>query len=175
MKLTCFLGFPCGSTGKESTCNAGDLGSTPGLGRSPGEAKGYPLQYSGLENSMDYIVHGVTKSWTRLSNFHFQEALGQFCHNIKILKEVSHLMLRSDNENSGLTSGLSGLYAIMSTNIWKHVRIPDVKKKFFTLKIIIFSQNNNYFIFSNIVSSAYALYIVSVVQLYSYITYEKHI
>ena len=47
-----FLGFPCGSDGKESTCNAGDLGSTPGLGRAPGEGKGYPLQYSGLENSM---------------------------------------------------------------------------------------------------------------------------
>ena len=43
-----FLGFPCGSAGKESTCNAGDLGSIPGLGRSPGEGKGYPLQYSGL-------------------------------------------------------------------------------------------------------------------------------
>ena len=52
-------------------CNAGDLGSIPGLGRSPGEGKGYPLQYSGLENSMDCIVHWVTKSWTRLSNFHF--------------------------------------------------------------------------------------------------------
>ena len=59
-----FLGFPCGSAGKESACNAGDLGSIPGLGRSPGEGKGYPLQYSGLENSMDYIVHGVAKSWT---------------------------------------------------------------------------------------------------------------
>ena len=46
-------GFPCGSAGKESACNAGDLGSIPGLERSPGEAKGYPLQYSGLENSMD--------------------------------------------------------------------------------------------------------------------------
>ena len=56
-----FLGFPCGSAGKESACNVGDLGSIPGLGRSPGEGKGYPLQYSGLENSMDYIVHGVTK------------------------------------------------------------------------------------------------------------------
>ena len=56
--------FPCGSAGKESTCNVGDLGSIPGLGRSPGEGKGYPLQYSGLENSMDCIVHGVTKSWT---------------------------------------------------------------------------------------------------------------
>ena len=62
-----FLGFPCGSAGKESTCNAGDLGSVPGLGRSPGEGKGYLLQYSGLENSMDCIVHGVIKSWTRLS------------------------------------------------------------------------------------------------------------
>ena len=55
------LGFPCGSAGKEYTCNAGDLGSIPGLGRSPGEGKGYPLQYSGLENSMDYIVHGVAE------------------------------------------------------------------------------------------------------------------
>ena len=64
-------GFPCGSAGKESACNAGDLVSIPGLGRSPGEGKGYPLQYSGLENSMDCIVHGVTKSRTRLSDFHF--------------------------------------------------------------------------------------------------------
>ena len=66
-----FKGFPCGSAGKESGCNAGDLGSIPGLGRSPGEGKGYPLWYSGLENSMDRIVHGVAKSWTWLSNFHF--------------------------------------------------------------------------------------------------------
>ena len=60
-----------GSAGKESVCNEGDLGSIPGLGRSPGEGKGYPLQYSGLKNSMDCIVHGVTKSWTQLSSFHF--------------------------------------------------------------------------------------------------------
>ena len=52
-----FLGFPWGSAGKESTCNAGDLGSIPGLGRSPREGKGYPLQYSGLENSMDYRLY----------------------------------------------------------------------------------------------------------------------
>ena len=64
-------GFPSGSAGKESVCNVGDLGLIPGLGRSPGEGKGYPLQYSGLENFMDYVVHGVTKSRTRLSNFHF--------------------------------------------------------------------------------------------------------
>ena len=53
-----------GSAGKESAYNAGDMGSIPGLGRPPGEGKGYPLQYSGLENSMDCIVHGVTESWT---------------------------------------------------------------------------------------------------------------
>ena len=57
-------------TGKESTSNLGDLGSIPGLGRSPREGKGYPLQYSGLENPLDCIVHGVTKSWKRLSDFH---------------------------------------------------------------------------------------------------------
>ena len=55
-------GFLCGSPGKESTHNAGDLGSIPGLRRSPGEGKDYPLQYSGLENSMDRIVHGAAKS-----------------------------------------------------------------------------------------------------------------
>ena len=57
-------GFPCGSAGKESACNVGDLGSIRGLGRSPGEGKGNPLQYSGLENFMDRIVHGVAKSRT---------------------------------------------------------------------------------------------------------------
>ena len=69
--LLMFLGFPFGLAGKESAHNAGDLGSIPGLGRSPGEGKGYTLQYSGLENFRDYIVHWVTKSQTRLSNFHF--------------------------------------------------------------------------------------------------------
>ena len=63
-------GFPGGSEVKASARNAGDLGSIPGLGRSPGDGKGYSLQYAGLENLMDCVVHGVTKSWTRLSNFH---------------------------------------------------------------------------------------------------------
>ena len=62
---------PCGSAGKESACNVGDLGSVPMLGQSPGEGKGHPVQYSGLENSIDSIVNGVTKNWTRLSDFHF--------------------------------------------------------------------------------------------------------
>ena len=68
-------GFPDSSVGKESTCNAGDPCSITGLGRSIQEGIGYPLQYSGLENSMDCTVHGVTKSWTRLSDFHFHFSL----------------------------------------------------------------------------------------------------
>ena len=80
--VVCFLvfldilsGFPCGSDGKESTCNAGDLSSIPGFGRSPGEGKGFPLQYSGLENFMDCIVHEVAKSQTQLSSFHFTHSV----------------------------------------------------------------------------------------------------
>ena len=70
-------GFPCGSADKESACNAGDLSLIPGLGRSPVEGKGYPLQYSGLENSMEYIVHGVAKSWKQLRDFHFTSTLNK--------------------------------------------------------------------------------------------------
>ena len=62
--------FHCDSDGKESACNAGDLGLIPELGRSPGEGKGYPLQYSGLETSMDCKAHGVTKSQTQLRDLH---------------------------------------------------------------------------------------------------------
>ena len=87
-----FLGFPCGSAGKESTCNAGDLGLIPGLGSSPGEGRGYQLQYSGLENSMNCIVHGVAKSQTQLSDFHFTAPphvylfrFFFFCHNYIII------------------------------------------------------------------------------------------
>ena len=61
--LTTVEGFPDSSVGKESSCNAGNPGSIPGLERSPEEGKGYLLQYSGLENSVDCIVHGVAKSW----------------------------------------------------------------------------------------------------------------
>ena len=84
LSTSVFLGFPCGLAGKESSCNVGDLGSIPGLGKYPEEGKSYPLQYSGLENSMDCIVHGVPKDQTRLSDFHFlsltlQDSDG-FCH-----------------------------------------------------------------------------------------------
>ena len=76
LKKSVNAGFPRDSDGKESTCNAGDPGSIPGSGRSPGEANGYPIQYSCLENSMDRgawlaTVHKVTKSWIRLNDFTF--------------------------------------------------------------------------------------------------------
>ena len=65
------LGFLCGSAGKESTCNAGDLGSIPGLGRYPGEGNGYPLHYSGLENSMDCTVRLILRLPLKIRNLYF--------------------------------------------------------------------------------------------------------
>ena len=74
LHLTC--GLPGGSAGKEFACIARNLGSIPVLGRSPGEGKGHPFQYSGLENSMGCMDHGATKSRTRLNDFHFQMPAG---------------------------------------------------------------------------------------------------
>ena len=74
--ICCFYpnkGSPGGSAGEESACKAGDPGSIPALGRSPGEGKGYPVQYSCLENPMNCIVHGIAKSRIQLSNFHFTQ------------------------------------------------------------------------------------------------------
>ena len=93
------MGFPGGSAGKESACNAGDLGSIPGLRRSPEEGNSYPLQYSGLENSMDSTVHGVAKSWTQMSDFCFMY------HNKSImpdflLKDWLDLSLASSQRSS---------------------------------------------------------------------------
>ena len=87
-----FREIPGGSAGKEAACNVGDLDSILGLGRSPGEAKGYQLQYSNLENSMNCIVHEVAKCQTGLSDFHFHPHLGDgtFC------------FIRSTNSNVNL-------------------------------------------------------------------------
>ena len=90
-----FLGFPGGSAGKESACNAGDLGSIPRLERFPGEGKGCPLQYSDLENSMDCVVHGVTKSQTRLSDFHFYVNAAFFC----LFKMLLSILLKRKNKS----------------------------------------------------------------------------
>ena len=80
------MGFPCGSAGKESACYVGDLVLILGLGTSPGEGKGNPLQYSGLENSMDCIVHGVTKSQMQLMDLR----LLHFCliYNVVLVSGV---------------------------------------------------------------------------------------
>ena len=91
------MGFPCGSADKESACNTGDLGLIPGLGRSPVEGKGYPLQYSGLENSMDCIVHGVAKSWTRLSDFTFTLATKVYLVKAMIFPVVKYGMVSNNN------------------------------------------------------------------------------
>ena len=89
-----YKGFSGGSAGKEPACNARDLGLILGLGRSPGEGNSYPLQYSGLENSTDCIVHEVAKSWTRLS-----------VHNYK------------DGQSSEIFQRTSNLFANMKTEI----------------------------------------------------------
>ena len=90
--------------GKESACNAGDLSLIPGLGRSPGERKDYPLQYSGLENSVGYIVHGVTKSQTsdRLS----------LSFSISLFFCGAHLGISSNllSRSSALSSSTSDCY-----------------------------------------------------------------
>ena len=99
------MGFPGGSAGKESACNAGDLGLIPGLGKSPGEGNGSPLQYSGLENSMGYRVHGVAKSRTRLSDFHFTSVSSYIMIDITIIsfKAMPNLKLQGDTCNASYT------------------------------------------------------------------------
>ena len=97
METRVIVVFPCGSAGKESACSAGDLGSIPEKGRSLGEGNGYPLQYSGLENFTDCIVHGVTKSQTRLIDFHFmaesEEELKRLLMKVKEESEKAGLKL----------------------------------------------------------------------------------
>ena len=126
------LGFPSGSAGKKSACNVGDLGSIPGLGRSLGERKGYPLQYSGLENSMDCIVHGVAKSRTRLSDFHFHKdflALRHKNQRYKLLGGMwqkfrwSHIFLHSKflgQKNKSQYLSAPPRYQTETPSSWKH-------------------------------------------------------
>ena len=93
-KIACIRGFPESSVVKESTCNAGDPSLIPESGRSPGEGNGCPLQCSGLENSMDCIVHGVAKSRARLSSFHLdlvclsRSAYLEFVHFVRNYQSV---------------------------------------------------------------------------------------
>ena len=78
----------CSSVGEESACNVGDLRSIPGLERSPGEGKDYSLKYSGLENSIDCVVHGVAKSWTQLNDFHTHTPMAQWLKNTSAMQKM---------------------------------------------------------------------------------------
>ena len=106
-------GFLCGSDSKESACNVGNLGSIPGLGRSPGEGNGYPLQYSGLENSVDCIVLGITKSWTWLSDFLWASLLAQMVKNPPVMWET---WVRSLGWKDPLEEGMATHSSILA---WK--------------------------------------------------------
>ena len=102
-----FLGYSGGSASKELTCNVGDLGSIPGFQRYPGEGKGYPLQYSGLENSMDCIVHRVAKSQTRLKDILFH------------IESESHSVLSDSFDPMDYT-----IHGILQTRILEWVVFP---------------------------------------------------
>ena len=108
-------GFPGGSADKESACSEGDLGLIPGLGRSPGKGNDYPLQYSGLENSMDYIVHGVTKSQTQLSNFHSASLVAQLVKNPPAMRET---WVRSLGWEDPLEKGKATHSSILGLLLW---------------------------------------------------------
>ena len=116
-KITTFVAQPI----KESTCNVGDPGSIPGLGRSPGEGKGYLLQYSGLENFMDCIVHAVANNWTRLNDFHFTK--------ITTRDEEKGACLSCNYLQNNMKQNEKNVIhlCMFSQNIWSHSK--DINKK----------------------------------------------
>ena len=130
-----FLGFPWVSAGKESACNVGDLGSISGLGRSPGERKGYPLQYSGLENSMNCIVMGsqrVGLDWETF-HFHFQQygRPGWFSARYPGSLSLCHIM--TEGRKSSIVLGQDHKYILMS--------IPNEGRLFLILFLIQMKRN----------------------------------
>ena len=131
------MAFPHSSVGKESACNA-DLGLIPGLGQSPGEGKGYPLQYSGLENSTDCIVHAVTKSRTQLSDFHFH-----FSDPLKM--DDTHLHWWGWIFFTQSTNSNANLFWNTSTDIPRNDDLPAIWTSLspvkLTLKLTIMSYN----------------------------------
>ena len=105
-------GFPCGSAGKESACSAGDLCLIPGLGRSTGEGKGYPLQYSGLENSMDCIVVGSQKVGHDQSNLAAAAAEGK--QNQEIVEQHPKDIINAWDSDVLEARSASGIFSYMS-------------------------------------------------------------
>ena len=96
------IGTEYSSAGKESACDSGEPNSIPGLGSSTGEGIGYPLEYSGLENFMDCIVHGVAKSWTRLSDFHFTSHLSP-AQRAEGLRDRFNWLFRNQSSEQGIS------------------------------------------------------------------------
>ena len=135
--------FPCGSAGTESACNAGDLGLIPGLGRSLGEGKGYPLQYSGLENSVDCIVHGVAElDTTEWFSLHVSENT-EMCF---LLLHQNYWLLRMKHLQSKLKLHFILLKIIVHLPYWVELLCRRKKLKTFYSKIhivFIWLYNNN--------------------------------
>ena len=109
-------GFPCGSASKESACNVGDLGLIPGLGRSPGEGKDYPLQYSGLENSMDYSPWGCKESemtkWLSLSSNGIWHIFWTIKHLV-LVTSLPYYLLQNE-----VTFSVPSLNCLLIFNLW---------------------------------------------------------
>ena len=133
-----FRGFPGGSAGQESACNAGDLGPIPRLGRSAGEGNGYPLQYSDLENSIDCIAHGIAESVIaeRLSL-----SLSMLCRTLRLLHLLSRLFLATSLLSTWIQK--NDVMTLLSLLTFVKCRVPDgelqfnkrqenLKKKFIT-------------------------------------------
>ena len=131
IQLTLFAGFPGGSSAQESTCNTGDLGSIPGLEWSPREGNGNLLEYSGLETSMDCIVHGVTKSRTQLSNFHSRLFATLLLDNIC---PISPLWFVSTDTTSESKMFSSGYWKISSCVLSQYNWLIYKSQKFYLLK-----------------------------------------
>ena len=117
----------CGSAGKESTCNAWDLCSVPGLGRSPGKGKGYPLQYSGLKNSMDYI-HGIeqldtTEKLSLSSLYELNLTQHLFAHSISLEKPHKTFTMSLVNK-SKCWEDVFVLWLEMACKLWDHCPLP---------------------------------------------------
>ena len=114
------LGFPGSSTGIESACNIGDPGSIPGSGRSTGEGTGYPLQYSGLENSMDHIVRGVAKSWTQLSHFHHHPTFFPYdlCYYLILFNSLVCFLVSFQTKCKPLKGRVRNFISVIYSCVW---------------------------------------------------------
>ena len=127
LPTTVLLGFPCGSAGKESACRVEDLGLIPGLWRFPGGGKGYPLRYSGLENSMYYIAHGAS-------------LVTQMVKGLPAIQEIPGLGIYS-GEGNGNPLQQSCLGNPMVRRTWK-VTVHDVAKSMTDLSDFTFTYSS---------------------------------